>query len=189
MVKRKSLTLAQARRSLRAFYAQKAGKRRGCGSEHKRRSKRRGNKRGGNQALKAAQMQRDILRTAQTSKNMGLNQADTFNRMTKHHDDSDLRSMQRMSKNKFRNLVRNEAADLDNTPMSMAQKRQMQGIARKTAPALNKMSVTPRGSFEVGGRRKKRSKRRGSHGKKRSRRKGSHGKKRSRKGSHGKKRR
>ena len=48
MVKRKSLTLAQARRSLRAFYAQKAGKRRGCGTGHKRKSsKRRSFKRGG----------------------------------------------------------------------------------------------------------------------------------------------
>ena len=47
MVKRKSLTLAQARRSLKAFFAQKAGKRRGCGSAHKRRSSKRKSKRRG----------------------------------------------------------------------------------------------------------------------------------------------
>lgn len=180
MVKRKSLTLAQARKSLRAFYAQKAGKRRGCGSAHKRKSKRRGNKRGGNPDLRSAQMKRDILRTAQTSKNTGMNQADSFNRMTKHHDDSDLRTMTGINNNKFRNLLKNEAVKLGpKNTVSMAQKRQLQAMARESAPMLNKMSVTPRGSFEVGGRRKRKnskrrkSKRRDNHGKKRSKRKGS----------------
>ena len=168
MVKRKSLTLTQARRSLRAFYAQKAGKRRGCGSAHKRRSKRRGNKRGGNPALRAAQMQRDIIRAAQEGKRMGMNMRDTTDRITKHHDDSDLRNVTRINNNKFRKAMKNEAVKLGpKNTVSMAQKRQLQAMTRESAPMLSKMSVTPRGSFEVGGRRKKRSKRRGSHGKKR----------------------
>ena len=177
MVKRKSLTLAQARKSLRAFYAQKAGKRRGCGSGHKRRS----NKRGGqsraarmlpqSQPKEAVQMQRDIVKVSQGRNRHNV--TDSLNRMTTHHDDSDL--VIKRTGNQFQKQIRDAQASMGPRASlgTVAQKRQMQAMARKEAPNLKKIGVTPRGSFEVGGRRKRRSNKRKSNKRKSNKRRSS----------------
>ena len=254
MVRRKSLTLAQARKSLRAFYAQKAGKRRGCGSgshkrrnskrrNSKRRSSRRGgaagkeeekgllghltgavhgvtsgvtgavgavgkgavgavgsvastvtkpfrggrkrNKRGGRivspqrarekRYLQSYQpdaddikLKKDAIKGIRTNKAKGLNQADSLNRMTKHHDESDTRVYQGHMDDLTRMQRDMSVRGGPNTVATMGQKKMVRDLAKEGFKVMNKFGVTPRGSFEVGGRRKRKNskRRRGSHGKK-----------------------